>query len=74
MLPHADGLTVSREELIRALRRHAITLLDVLSPESFAAAHIPGAVNLPIDDLPRRARTLLPDPAAAIVTYCGGPS
>jgi len=74
MLPQADGVTITRDELIRALRRHTVTLLDVLSPESFAAAHIPGAVNLPIADIGQRIRALLPNPAAAIVTYCGGPS
>jgi rhodanese-related sulfurtransferase len=74
MLSHAQNLTIGRDELISALRHGAVTLVDVLSPESFAVAHIPGAVNLPVADLPRRAHTLLPDPAAAIVTYCGGPT
>jgi rhodanese-related sulfurtransferase len=65
---------ISRDELIRALRAGRITLLDVLSPESFAARHIPGAINLPVADLSRRAADVLPDRRARIVTYCGGPT
>jgi len=68
------GSTITRDELIGALRSGSIVLLDVLSPESFAAVHIPGAINLPVADIPRRAADLLPDRRAAIVTYCGGPT
>jgi rhodanese-related sulfurtransferase len=65
---------VSREDLIRELRDRRMTLIDVLSPESFAARHIPGAINLPVVDLARRAAEALPDRRARIVTYCGGPT
>ena len=65
---------VTLAELIGAMDRHAIVLVDVLSPESFASVHIPGAINLPVADITRRAAVLLPDRAAAIVAYCGGPT
>ena len=65
---------MSRDELVRALRDRRITLIDVLSPETFAGTHIPGAINLPVADIARRAGTLLPDRSAPIVTYCGGPT
>ena len=65
---------MTRPELIDALRAGTITLVDVLSPESFAAMHIPGAINLPVADIPRCAPELLPDRRARIVTYCGGPT
>ncbi len=65
---------ISRVDLVRALRGGGITLVDVLPAESFAAVHIPGAINLPLVDLPNRARQALPDHDAAIVTYCGGPT
>jgi rhodanese-related sulfurtransferase len=65
---------VSREGLIRELRDGRTTLIDVLSPESFAARHIPGAINLPVVDLARRAADVVPDRRARIVTYCGGPT
>jgi rhodanese-related sulfurtransferase len=65
---------VTRDELIRGLRAGRLTLVDVLSPESFAAAHIPGAINLPVAALARRAADALPRRDAVIVTYCGGPT
>lgn len=39
--------SISRDDLVRALRARDITLIDVLSAESFAGMHIPGAINLP---------------------------
>jgi rhodanese-related sulfurtransferase len=65
---------LSREDLIRGLRAKGITLVDVLSQESFSAMHIPGAISLPVVDLARRAAEVLPDLGAAIVAYCGGPT
>jgi rhodanese-related sulfurtransferase len=66
--------TVTRDELIRLLRAGRVALLDVLSPESFAAVHIPGAINLPVADIARRAPEVLPARDADIVAYCGGPT
>jgi rhodanese-related sulfurtransferase len=65
---------VAREELIGGLRANSVTLVDVLSPESFAANHIPGAINVPVAEISRRAASTLPDRNAHIVTYCGGPT
>jgi rhodanese-related sulfurtransferase len=66
--------TVSRGELEAALRARRITLVDVLSPESFRAFHLPGSINLPVADVRSRAAEVLPDRHAPIVTYCGGPT
>lgn len=67
-------METSRHELIRGLRAGDLTLVDVLSPESFASLHIPGAINLPVVDVARRAAEALPRRDAAIVAYCGGPT
>jgi rhodanese-related sulfurtransferase len=72
--PAARPPEIARGELVAALRAGRITLVDVLSPESFSAMHIPGAVNLPVADLARRAGDILPDRHAPIVAYCGGPT
>jgi rhodanese-related sulfurtransferase len=52
----------------------AALILDAREPEEFAEGHIPGALNLPFDEVitdPARLETL--DPAGrAIVVYCGG--
>jgi len=63
---------VSREELVKALRDNRVTLVDVLSPESHAVFHIPGAINIPVAEITRRAREILPNRDAPIVVYCGG--
>ena len=52
--------------------RHGFVLLDVRSPESFVAAHLPGALNLPHGRI--TARNLSAYPADALfVVYCNGP-
>jgi rhodanese-related sulfurtransferase len=73
-IPASDVPTISREELATALRRRRVTLVDVLSPESFASVHLPDAINLPLAEIGRRAASVLPDRHASIVTYCGGPT
>lgn len=45
------------------------TLVDVRTPEEFAAGHLPGAVNLPVDELPQRLGEL-GSPEKPLVIYC----
>ncbi len=47
------------------------TLLDVRSPEAFAAAHLPGATSLPAGDIDDETVASLPD--GLLVVYCWGP-
>lgn len=44
-------------------------LVDVRTPEEFAAGHLPGAVNIPVDELPRRFAEL-GSPEKPLVIYC----
>ncbi|MCS6806859.1 MAG: rhodanese-like domain-containing protein [Blastocatellia bacterium] len=44
--------------------------LDVRTPAEFATGRIPGAVNIPLDQLPSRLRELPADPETIIVVYC----
>ena len=48
----------------------APTILDVRTPEEFAAGHVPGAVNVPHDQLADRLAGLGLDPAAEVVVHC----
>jgi rhodanese-related sulfurtransferase len=67
-----DGLEpVSHEELTARLRDGLVTLIDVRPAEEFAAGHIPGAVNVPLPELPERL-TSLPS-GREVVAYCRGP-
>jgi rhodanese-related sulfurtransferase len=48
----------------------SVTVLDVRPEEEYAAAHIPGALSIPVDELPRRVAEL--PPGRQIVAYCRG--
>ena len=45
-----------------------VVVLDVRSREGFDAGHIPGAVHMPFEELPRRLKELPRD--KHVVTYC----
>lgn len=69
---HRDALEpVAAAELLARAKKGLVTVLDVRPPEEFAAGHLPGAINVPIETLesglarlPRRHE---------IVAYCRGP-
>lgn len=52
-------------------RRREFLILDVREPAHYASGHVPGAVNIPLDDLGRRLGDLPEDREAPIVTVCG---
>lgn len=62
---------ISREELLFRMGEGGVTLLDVRPEDEFASGHLPGAINIPIEELELRLAEL---PAGAeIVAYCRGP-
>jgi rhodanese-related sulfurtransferase/DNA-binding transcriptional ArsR family regulator len=65
-----DTDQVDREELLRRARAGEVVVLDVRPATEFAAGHIPGAVSIPLDELPRRLSELPPD--VEVVAYCRG--
>ena len=62
--------TVSTEDLKAKLDRKQITLVETLAPERYREAHIPGAVNIPPEQIKELAPQLLPSKDKEIVTYC----
>lgn len=67
-----DGMEpVSREELLERMRERTVTVLDVRPADEFEAGHLPGAVNIPLDELEERLAEL--DPKGDVVAYCRGP-
>ena len=61
--------TLEAASLAALVAAGAVTLVDVRTPEEFAAGHIPGAINMPVDSF---------DPAAVpqnsgqeTILYCG---
>ena len=62
---------VGRDEVVSRLADGSAVIVDVLPRESFAEGHIPGALSLPLAEIPARAREVLPDPSRDIIVYCG---
>ncbi len=64
---------ISRDELKRELAGEpSLTLVEALGAAFFDDAHLPGAINIPPDQVDRLAASLLPDRNAQIVVYCSG--
>jgi rhodanese-related sulfurtransferase len=67
--------TITRQELQHALKgEEPLVLLEALPAPYYAAGHIPGAANLPLDDIEGLAADLIPRHDAVVVTYCSGPT
>ena len=62
---------IAPEELRRRLEAGDVTLVDVRPADEFAAGHIPGALSVPVEELPDRIREL--PKRKEIVAYCRGP-
>lgn len=62
--------TITREELREKMDRgDEFMLVDTLGTEVYEESHLPGAINLPLEDVDR-AGEVLPDKSAEIVVYC----
>jgi phage shock protein E len=61
---------VSPADLLVKLSQPGFVLLDVRTPEEFAAGHIAGAVNIPHDQLAKRASELPQARNTEIAVYC----
>lgn len=63
--------TITRDELKAHIDRgDDIRIVEALPPMYYQDAHLPGALNLPHDEVDAFAPTLLPDKAQEIVVYC----
>lgn len=62
---------VRRKELLKRVRDGLVTVIDVRPPEEYAAGHVPGAVNIPLDQLKSHLKELKTE--KEIVAYCRGP-
>lgn len=61
---------ITRQELVELLADGSAAVLDVRPPEEYAAGHIPGARNLPFDELSDAVEELRD--AAPVIAYCRG--
>jgi rhodanese-related sulfurtransferase/DNA-binding transcriptional ArsR family regulator len=71
-LAHRDQMEpVPPAELLERARQGLVTVLDVRPPEEYAAGHLPGAINIPVDQLSARLAKL--PKRKEVVAYCRGP-
>ena len=65
--------TMTRDQLKQKIDRgERFTLVETLPEFMYQQRHLPGALNLPPNEVQRRAASVLPDKNAEIVVYCGG--
>ena len=62
---------IPRKELLERVRTGLVTVLDVRPAEEFAAGHVPGAINVSVDELKQKLQEF--DENQEIVAYCRGP-
>ena len=71
-LAHRDQMEpVPARELLARAKKGLVTVLDVRPAEEYAAGHLPGAINIPVELLESRLAKL--PKRKEIVAYCRGP-
>jgi rhodanese-related sulfurtransferase len=58
-----DGATA------KALAAGGARVVDVRTPQEFASGHVPGAINIPYEEIGKRASEIGP-PSTPVVIYC----
>ena len=63
--------TISREDIIKNMKQNiGMILIEALPAEYYSKEHLPGAINIPHDQISKMAPELLRNKDAFIVTYC----
>jgi len=63
--------TITREQIKEKLdAKESFTIIEALPQKYFDSAHLPGALNIPHDEIQVRAPDLVTDKDAFIVVYC----
>jgi rhodanese-related sulfurtransferase/DNA-binding MarR family transcriptional regulator len=72
MVAHGDDLKgVDRKSILKKAAVGEVLVLDVRPADEYAAAHLPYARSLPVDELKRRIAEL--PKGVPVVAYCRGP-
>jgi len=62
---------IPANELIEKVKQDLVTILDVRPIEEYDAGHLPGAINIPIEELQQHLKDF--EPGQEVVAYCRGP-
>jgi rhodanese-related sulfurtransferase len=60
--------TITTEELRKLIADREVQVVEVLPEDAYAREHLPGALSIPLAELPKRAGEL--DSKRVVVTYC----
>ncbi len=64
-------MKVSAKELKKKIDNNEdFILVDFLGRKSYEARHIPGAINIPVNEIKGKTEEKLPDKSAEIIVYC----
>ncbi len=62
---------ITMDEAVEIMKNESgYIILDVRRPDEYAEGHIPGAINIPNEDIGADEITELPDKAQLILVYC----
>jgi rhodanese-related sulfurtransferase len=70
--PDASAIATIEREALKALLDQAedLTIVEAMPEPYYRKAHLPGAIDIPVERIAELAPRLLPDKGAAIVVYC----
>jgi rhodanese-related sulfurtransferase len=68
----ADTPKIDQASLLKRIEKKdtSLVILDVRTPEEYAAGHVPGAINIPYTHLPSRISEVADAADKDIVVYC----
>lgn len=61
---------ITAEEAKTMIDNGEVTIVDVRRPDEYAAQHIPGAINVPNEDISSDPPAALPDMDAVLLVHC----
>jgi rhodanese-related sulfurtransferase len=62
---------ITRQELNERMANDGLTLVEVLDPKYYRKFHLPGAINVPLDeDFDWQIEKTVPDKDRTVVVYC----
>lgn len=62
---------IAADELLKRMKQKSVTVIDVRPAEEYAAGHVVGALNIPVEELEKHWKEL--HASREIVAYCRGP-
>jgi len=67
--PREEGPRMAFEEFMKLVPADGVLIVDVRDAESYRNGHIPGAISIPLGEIPNQVERLKKE-KRPIVTYC----